>query len=623
MVMKYLALFLFVFNLIFAQTDPEFFKFSGLKDSQGYLHFFYRINDGDNYNFYHWNVKTGNENLIAPGYYSSVNGSRVYTGMLKFKPIAYENGNLRAIMIYKEGADGSYKLVTFINGDTLTFTIPNKKFLNIEVSDSDDSHIKVSYKDLSVSDKNGIVESFDSGVTWLETESYYALMQTIGTSPYDMDFVFAFNSQGKLYYSENGGMTFIDCEAPDDLSPDFTEFHFESDKIHIYVTSLYGIYSVEKDADGFIWKKIRSYDNDYVYFAFDKSQSGVFYFGSYMTTTIYRSADYGTSFEKFTSLKRSGSGGLFFSEDDSKLYAAERFSICEIEQDDEVILKQLTLQSINYYPLSVGNKWVYYVTIWSGSMLESDVSTAEVLYDTLMTNGKKYFFVKRGDWLKFEDAFERVGDDGFIYRYDTQVNEEYVDDDLAMRKYIWGDTLFLGDDSYKYCYDIYDKEIFDSVKKTKLIIEYDFPLGISYEFSYGIGLSKIYTGADFIDVNARLRGAVLDGIVYGDTTVVGIEPDESLPSEYWLGQNYPNPFSKNSGGNSSTTIKFSIPLSAAVATLKIYDILGKEIATLVNEKLSAGKYEVKFDGRNLPSGIYFYRLQTGKFNATKKMLLVK
>jgi flagellar hook assembly protein FlgD len=82
-------------------------------------------------------------------------------------------------------------------------------------------------------------------------------------------------------------------------------------------------------------------------------------------------------------------------------------------------------------------------------------------------------------------------------------------------------------------------------------------------------------------------------------------------------------------GNSSTTIKFSIVEDANFAspttkvTLKVYDILGTEIATLVNENLSAGEYEVKFDGNGLSTGIYFYRLQIGNFTETKKMLFLK
>jgi hypothetical protein len=90
----------------------------------------------------------------------------------------------------------------------------------------------------------------------------------------------------------------------------------------------------------------------------------------------------------------------------------------------------------------------------------------------------------------------------------------------------------------------------------------------------------------------------------------------NAPEHYSLWQNYPNPF------NPSTKIRFSVPQSSNVV-IKVFDILGSEIETLVNEEKPAGNYEVEFDATRLPSGIYFYRLQAGNFVGTKKMVLMK
>jgi photosystem II stability/assembly factor-like uncharacterized protein len=106
---------------------------------------------------------------------------------------------------------------------------------------------------------------------------------------------------------------------------------------------------------------------------------------------------------------------------------------------------------------------------------------------------------------------------------------------------------------------------------------------------------------------------------------IGINPiSNNIPDKYFLYQNYPNPF------NPSTIIKFQIKEMSSphapggdLTTLKIYDILGKEVAILVNENLKAGEYEVTFNGSRLPSGIYFYKLIAGDFAETKKMVLIK
>ncbi|MBI1932092.1 MAG: T9SS type A sorting domain-containing protein [Ignavibacteriales bacterium] len=91
---------------------------------------------------------------------------------------------------------------------------------------------------------------------------------------------------------------------------------------------------------------------------------------------------------------------------------------------------------------------------------------------------------------------------------------------------------------------------------------------------------------------------------------------DKIPNYYALNQNFPNPF------NPETKISYSIAENSNV-TLKVYNILGSEIATLVNKKQNSGNYEVSFNAVNISSGIYFYTLQSGNYTQTKKMVLVK
>ena len=107
-------------------------------------------------------------------------------------------------------------------------------------------------------------------------------------------------------------------------------------------------------------------------------------------------------------------------------------------------------------------------------------------------------------------------------------------------------------------------------------------------------------------------------------TVVSVGQDELAEIDFRLYQNYPNPF------NPSTKIKFSIPAKVKSAeggqtkvTLKVFDVLGNEIAVLIDENKSPGSYEVEFSGAGLSSGIYFYRIQAEGFIATKKMMVLK
>lgn len=102
----------------------------------------------------------------------------------------------------------------------------------------------------------------------------------------------------------------------------------------------------------------------------------------------------------------------------------------------------------------------------------------------------------------------------------------------------------------------------------------------------------------------------------GGVSFVEEEEIDEVPTEFLLSQNYPNPF------NPSTKIKYSAPQASNVV-IKVFDILGNEIATLMDEEKSVGNYELTWNAENLPSGVYFYQIKAGTFIQTKKMLLLK
>jgi hypothetical protein len=115
-------------------------------------------------------------------------------------------------------------------------------------------------------------------------------------------------------------------------------------------------------------------------------------------------------------------------------------------------------------------------------------------------------------------------------------------------------------------------------------------------------------------VNARIKNG--NEILINQNINKLLVSKDVIPNKFALYQNYPNPF------NPTTVIKYQIPKDGIV-TLKIYDILGREVKILVNEQKFTGRYEVKFDATDLASGIYIYRIQVNDYTSSKKMMLIK
>ncbi|MCL6495470.1 MAG: T9SS type A sorting domain-containing protein [Ignavibacterium sp.] len=158
-----------------------------------------------------------------------------------------------------------------------------------------------------------------------------------------------------------------------------------------------------------------------------------------------------------------------------------------------------------------------------------------------------------------------------------------------------------------------------SVRKRKIFETYTLGMPV-YSLTDGYGLDSSFYQFDFGYTVNSLRGCVINGIAYGDT-VLSVENNENVPMSFVLYQNYPNPF------NPSTTISWQSPVGSR-QTIKIFDILGREVATLVDEYKEAGFYKIEFNSAQvsrteLASGVYFYRLQAGNFVETKKMMLLK
>jgi hypothetical protein len=146
--------------------------------------------------------------------------------------------------------------------------------------------------------------------------------------------------------------------------------------------------------------------------------------------------------------------------------------------------------------------------------------------------------------------------------------------------------------------------------------------GSAYSTDNGVSWSLIdnvpYGTATFASSRVGWSGGLNEALFKWDSNllVTGVKQTPTIAEGFRLEQNYPNPF------NPSTVIKFQVPTSKFVM-LKVFDMLGREVKTLVNEELKAGSYEKTFDASGLASGVYYYRIHAGNFVETKKLMLLR
>jgi Secretion system C-terminal sorting domain len=274
------------------------------------------------------------------------------------------------------------------------------------------------------------------------------------------------------------------------------------------------------------------------------------------------------------------------------------------------VQSQIIDSALGYFPLHNGNRWEYFYH-WA-AITNGDTYTITVEGDTLMTNGKVYKkMVKRQipNNLIQSSSFIRIDSlQAKLYTYNIDsVGNEYFLDSLR---------LTIGSNSRRYgrLMRIDTIRLFEITTTERYFGAY--VGGSSYSVAYGIGLISASSG-EFIDIPyyTTLLYTQINGNEYG--TFVNVKKDEpSQPNDFSLEQNYPNPF------NPSTTIRYSLK-KACFISLKVYNILGQELRTIISDQQFAGRYEILFDARELPSGVYFYKLQTDNQTDIKAMVLIK
>jgi hypothetical protein len=291
----------------------------------------------------------------------------------------------------------------------------------------------------------------------------------------------------------------------------------------------------------------------------------------------------------------------------------------------QFILSQIQLDTTEYFPLQSGDHWEY-------AMFEYPTTYylfANVTGDTLMPNGKSYKILKEnfpGDTYNYYSYYRNEGK--LVYRYigipdSVHCPEgEQVEYNFAARdSVIWPICDYIFEAGYKSCVNTYIQHEYmtqtDIETKTFYYVAIDnvdtiwSPLSTEIiNVSKNIGIESMMGESEHFGLFA----AVLNGKTYGNP--VGVKDNIAAPPTFSLSQNYPNPF------NPSTTINYSLPKAGNVR-LTVYNSIGSKVATIVDEYKTAGNYSVKFNGSNLASGIYLYRLESGGYTAAKKFIMMK
>ncbi len=265
------------------------------------------------------------------------------------------------------------------------------------------------------------------------------------------------------------------------------------------------------------------------------------------------------------------------------------------------------------FPLTAGNVWYYGVVATENpdpltSFIGYDSVT--IAKDTVLNNGMVYvrLFSK---W--FGSEFLRK--DGFrVFQYSLSDSMEYLRFNFSAVK---GDTIAVYPTAtYSNTMVLENTEMSPLFGLSRRTETYQGVLPGSRVFQAGVADSiGITKEGDGLSYEKSLVGAKINGVTYG--TILGVNTQKQIsPLKFSLSQNYPNPF------NPTTNFQFTIG-SFEPVTLKIFDILGREVATVIDQRLAPGEHSAKWDAGKFTSGVYFYQLKAGGFVQSKKMILLK
>jgi hypothetical protein len=273
------------------------------------------------------------------------------------------------------------------------------------------------------------------------------------------------------------------------------------------------------------------------------------------------------------------------------------------------------LDPYQFFPVNIGNRWEYtdaglhqYLTIPRDS-IDSKDSSKIIFYDAWTNHhpnkGRIPLYRIDKNYNVFNSPFR---DNRYFYKLDAKLGESWIvmaEEHKAAKVIDISEYYIFGKRTLVKTIGYYHLGYEDTVITENSNLQY------WERLAYGFGLISEEDGATHPYL---LVGCIIDGITYGTVDVK--EEPQTIPTEFALYQNYPNPF------NPTTTISFSVPNYSQVV-IKVFDVLGREVKEIVNDYREKGNYTIRFDGSNLSSGIYYFKLTAGNYSALKKMSLIK
>lgn len=265
-------------------------------------------------------------------------------------------------------------------------------------------------------------------------------------------------------------------------------------------------------------------------------------------------------------------------------------------------LQSQIIDPYKFYPSAVGNKWRWF------SYSSSSTYDSEITKDSLAQNGSRYLFLNGSISAQFiadtsRQIWQVIDNKPVLwYKLDAQPGDSF--------------TVSMAGNSYKVKVSSATADAFGQAVPAKV---FSWSYGDAYPnyavhwLVYGIGFYS--TVSSIYNLNDIVTGYAINGVKFG--TLASIElVQKTIPSGFALEQNFPNPF------NPTTMFRFSLAKDVLV-NLEVFDMLGHNVRTLLNEEKPAGVYQVSFSSGALPSGVYLVRMRAGTFENIRKILLTK